>query len=46
MGLLQGKVAGLTVTRTEGGDPTKTGFNVQIRGTSTLIKVRVQLHYI
>jgi len=38
MGLLQGKVAGLTVTRTEGGDPTKTGFNVQIRGTSTLDK--------
>nr|HPG55888.1 SusC/RagA family TonB-linked outer membrane protein [Candidatus Enterocola sp.] len=38
MGLLQGKVAGLTITRTEGGDPTKTGFNVQIRGTSTLDK--------
>ncbi|MCQ2351227.1 MAG: SusC/RagA family TonB-linked outer membrane protein [Paludibacteraceae bacterium] len=36
MGLLQGKVAGLTITNTSGGDPTNTGFNVQIRGTSTL----------
>lgn len=36
MGLLQGKVAGLTITNTSGGDPTSTGFNVQIRGTSTL----------
>ncbi|MED9996645.1 MAG: TonB-dependent receptor [Paludibacteraceae bacterium] len=36
VGLLQGKVAGLTITNTSGGDPTSTGFNVQIRGTSTL----------
>lgn len=36
MGLIQGKVAGLTITNTNGGDPTSTGFNVQIRGTSTL----------
>lgn len=36
VGLLQGKVAGLTITNTAGGDPTNTGFNVQIRGTSTL----------
>jgi TonB-linked SusC/RagA family outer membrane protein len=36
MGLLQGKVAGLTIQRTGGGDPTNTGFNVQIRGFSTL----------
>ncbi|MDR2511345.1 MAG: SusC/RagA family TonB-linked outer membrane protein [Bacteroidales bacterium] len=38
MGLLQGKVAGLTIQRTEGGDPTNTGFNIQIRGFSTLDK--------
>ncbi|MCQ2336457.1 MAG: SusC/RagA family TonB-linked outer membrane protein [Paludibacteraceae bacterium] len=36
MGLIQGKVAGLTITNTNGGDPTSTGLNVQIRGTSTL----------
>ena len=37
MGLLQGKVAGLTITHA-GSDPTNTGYNVQIRGTSTLDK--------
>ena len=38
MGLLQGKVAGLNITRTGGGDPTNTGYNIQIRGFSTLDK--------
>ena len=38
MGLLQGKVAGLSITRTGGGDPTNTGYNIQIRGFSTLDK--------
>ena len=35
VGLLQGKVAGLNIIRTTS-DPTSTGFNVQIRGFSTL----------
>ena len=38
MGLLQGKVAGLNISRTAGGDPTNTGYNIQIRGFSTLDK--------
>jgi len=37
-GLLQGKVAGLNISRTAGGDPTNTGYNIQIRGFSTLDK--------
>ena len=37
IGLLQGKVAGLNIIRTTS-DPTQTGFNVQIRGFSTLDK--------
>lgn len=37
MGLLQGKVAGLNVIRTTS-DPTQTGYNIQIRGFSTLDK--------
>lgn len=37
VGLLQGKVAGLNVIRTTS-DPTSTGYNVQIRGFSTLDK--------
>ena len=37
MGLLQGKVAGLNIIKTSA-DPTQTGFNVQIRGFSTLDK--------
>ncbi len=37
IGLLQGKVAGLNISRTTA-DPTSTGFNVQIRGFSTLDK--------
>lgn len=37
VGLLQGKVAGLNISRTTA-DPTETGFNVQIRGFSTLDK--------
>ncbi len=38
MGLLQGKVAGLTVSRVGGGDPTNTEYKIQIRGFSTLDK--------
>ena len=37
VGLLQGKVAGLTISR-QGSDPTSTGYNIQIRGFSTLGK--------
>ena len=37
MGLLQGKVAGLNVIKTSS-DPTQTGYNIQIRGFSTLDK--------
>ena len=37
MGLLQGRVAGLNVIKTSS-DPTNTGYNVQIRGFSTLDK--------
>ena len=37
VGLLQGKVAGLNVIRTTS-DPTSTGYNIQIRGFSTLDK--------
>ena len=37
VGLLQGKVAGLNIIRTTA-DPTSTGFDVQIRGFSTLDK--------
>lgn len=37
VGLLQGKVAGLTISK-QGGDPTSTGYNIQIRGFSTLGK--------
>ncbi len=37
IGLLQGKVAGLNITRSTS-DPTSTGFSVQIRGFSTLDK--------
>ena len=35
VGLIQGKVAGLNISRTTA-DPTKTGYNIQIRGFSTL----------
>ncbi len=37
LGLLQGKVAGLNIIKTSS-DPTNTGYNVQIRGFSTLDK--------
>ena len=37
VGLLQGKVAGLNISRTTS-DPTSTGYNIQIRGFSTLGK--------
>lgn len=35
VGLIQGKVAGLNISRTTA-DPTETGYNIQIRGFSTL----------
>jgi len=35
MGLLQGKVAGMNIIKTSS-DPTNTGYNIQIRGFSTL----------
>lgn len=37
VGLLQGKVAGLNISRTTS-DPTSTGYNIQIRGFSSLGK--------
>jgi TonB-linked SusC/RagA family outer membrane protein len=37
IGLLQGKVAGLNISRSTS-DPTSTGYNIQIRGFSTLDK--------
>lgn len=37
VGLLQGKVSGLNIIRTTS-DPTNTGYNIQIRGFSTLDK--------
>lgn len=37
VGLLQGKVAGLNIIKTTS-DPTSTGYNIQIRGFSTLDK--------
>lgn len=37
MGLLQGRVAGLNISH-QGGDPTNTSYNIQIRGFSTLDK--------
>ena len=38
LGLVQGKVAGLNMSKKDGGNPTETGYNVQIRGFSTLDK--------
>jgi len=35
-GLLQGKVAGLNITKDAGGDPTNKEYNVQLRGVATL----------
>lgn len=35
MQLIQGKVAGLSITRTNGGDPTK-GFEIRLRGSSSI----------
>ena len=35
-GLLQGKVAGLNITKDAGGDPTNKNYNVQLRGVGTL----------
>ena len=36
LGLMQGRVAGLTISKQGGADPTNTGYNIQIRGFSTL----------
>ena len=35
MQLIQGKVAGLSITRTNGGDPTE-GFEIRLRGSSSI----------
>ena len=45
-GLLQGKVAGLTMSKDGGGDPTNRGFNVQIRGTGSLTGSTTPLYII
>ena len=45
-GLLQGKVAGLTMSKSGGGDPTDRGFNVQIRGTGSLTGSTTPLYII
>lgn len=36
VGLLQGKVAGLNITKLGGGDPTNKEFNIQLRGVGSL----------
>ena len=47
MGLLQGKVAGLNISR-QGSDPTSTGYNIQIRGFISIVGIwsghRIGLH--
>lgn len=45
-GLLQGKVAGLTMSKDAGGDPTNRGFSVQIRGTGSLTGSTTPLYII
>ena len=45
-GLLQGKVAGLTMSKDGGGDPTNRGFKVQIRGTGSLTGSTTPLYII
>ncbi len=45
-GLLQGKVAGLTMTKQGGGDPANRGYNVQIRGTGSLTGTTSPLYII
>ena len=45
-GLLQGKVAGLTMSKDGGGDPTNRGFSVQIRGTGSLTGSTTPLYII
>lgn len=45
-GLLQGKVAGLTMSKDGGGDPTNRGYNVQIRGTGSLTGTTTPLYII
>lgn len=45
-GLLQGKVAGLTMSKNAGGDPTDRSYNVQIRGTGSLTGSTTPLYII
>jgi TonB-linked SusC/RagA family outer membrane protein len=45
-GLLQGKVAGLTMSKDAGGDPTNRNFSVQIRGTGSLTGSTTPLYII
>lgn len=45
-GLLQGKVAGLTMSKDGGGDPTNRGFSVQIRGAGSLTGSTTPLYII
>ena len=45
-GLLQGKVAGLTMSKSAGGDPTNRDYNVQIRGTGSLTGSTTPLYII
>ena len=45
-GLLQGKVAGLTMSKDAGGDPTNRGYSVQIRGTGSLTGTTTPLYII
>lgn len=45
-GLLQGKVAGLTMSKDAGGDPTNRNYNVQIRGTGSLTGTTTPLYII
>ncbi len=45
-GLLQGKVAGLTMSKNDGGDPTSRSFSVQIRGAGSLTGSTTPLYII
>ena len=45
-GLLQGKVAGLTMSKDAGGDPTNRDFSVQIRGAGSLTGSTTPLYII
>ena len=45
-GMLQGKVAGLNMSKSGGGDPTNRDYNVQIRGTGSLTGNNTPLYII